>query len=486
MGDSLKNKTAQGLFWGLINNGTQQLLNLLFGIFLARLLEPSDYGMVGMLSIFSLIAGTIQESGFISALAKKREIINKDYNAVFWFSVIVSFILYISFFLLSPYIAKFYNNPDLELLARCSFISFFIASFGTASSASLFRNMMVKHKTYATFVALFFSGIIGVSLAFKGFSYWGIIIQNLIYVSIYTLLIFYFAPWKPSLNIDFSPIKEMIGFSSKLLLTNIFIHLNNNIFSIVLGRYYTENEVGQYNQANKWNYMGYSLISGMVGSVALPMFSQISDDTERQRRAFRKMLRFTSFISFPAMFGLALIAPEMITILITDKWLPSALILQVLAVGGAFLPIVNLYSNLLMSKGKSDIYLWNTVVLGLLQLTLVLLLYPYGIAVMIKAYVALNVLWLLVWHYFLFKEIQLPLIHALKDIGAFAVIAFFVMLATWYLTKSIENIYILIIAKVLIASLLYVMVMWLSRSVTFKECLGYLLKKNGKDGIQIL
>ena len=270
----------------------------------------------------------------------------------------------------------------------------------------------------------------------------------------------------------------MIGFSSKLLFTNIFIHLNNNIFSIVLGRYYTENEVGQYNQANKWNYMGHSLISGMVGSVALPMFSQISDDTERQRRAFRKMLRFTSFISFPAMFGLALIAPEMITIMITDKWLPSALILQVLAIGGAFLPIVSLYSNLLMSKGKSDIYLWNTVVLGLLQLALILLLYPYGIAMMIKAYVALNVLWLLVWHYFLFKEIRLPLIHALKDIGAFAVIAFFVMLATWYVTKAIENIYILITAKILVASLLYVMVMWLSRSVTFKECLGYLLKKN--------
>ena len=215
-----------------------------------------------------------------------------------------------------------------------------------------------------------------------------------------------------------------------------------------------------------------------VGSVALPMFSQISDDTERQRRAFRKMLRFTSFISFPAMFGLALIAPEMITIMITDKWLPSALILQVLAIGGAFLPIVSLYSNLLMSKGKSDIYLWNTVVLGLLQLALILLLYPYGIAMMIKAYVALNVLWLLVWHYFLFMEIRLPLIHALKDIGAFAVIAFFVMLATWYVTKAIENIYILIIAKILVASLLYVMVMWLSRSVTFKECLGYLLKKN--------
>lgn len=478
MGDSLKNKTAQGLFWGLINNGTQQLLNLLFGIFLARLLEPSDYGMVGMLTIFSLIAASLQESGFTVALAKKAEVTSKDYNAVFWFSSGLSFCMYWILFFSAPLIADFYKTPELISLSRYLFIGFFISSLSMVPSAYMFRNMQVKQKALATFVALAISGTVGIILAYNGFSYWGIATQSIVYILTLTIIYWFLCPWRPSFNIDFSPIKEMIGFSSKLLFTNIFIHLNNNIFSIVLGRYYTENEVGQYNQANKWNYMGHSLISGMVGSVALPMFSQISDDTERQRRAFRKMLRFTSFISFPAMFGLALIAPEMITIMITDKWLPSALILQVLAIGGAFLPIVSLYSNLLMSKGKSDIYLWNTVVLGLLQLALILLLYPYGIAMMIKAYVALNVLWLLVWHYFLFKEIQLPLIHALKDIGAFAVIAFFVMLATWYVTKAIENIYILITAKILVASLLYVMVMWLSRSVTFKECLGYLLKKN--------
>lgn len=478
MGDSLKNKTAQGLFWGLINNGTQQLLNLLFGIFLARLLEPSDYGMVGMLTIFSLIAASLQESGFTVALAKKAEVTSKDYNAVFWFSSGLSFCMYWILFFSAPLIADFYKTTELIPLSRYLFIGFFISSLSMVPSAYMFRNMQVKQKALATFVALAVSGTVGIILAYNGFSYWGIATQSIVYILTLTIIYWFLCPWRPSFNIDFSPIKEMIGFSSKLLFTNIFIHLNNNIFSIVLGRYYTENEVGQYNQANKWNYMGHSLISGMVGSVALPMFSQISDDTERQRRAFRKMLRFTSFISFPAMFGLALIAPEMITIMITDKWLPSALILQVLAIGGAFLPIVSLYSNLLMSKGKSDIYLWNTVVLGLLQLALILLLYPYGIAMMIKAYVALNVLWLLVWHYFLFKEIRLPLIHALKDIGAFAVIAFFVMLATWYVTKAIENIYILITAKILVASLLYVMVMWLSRSVTFKECLGYLLKKN--------
>ena len=120
----------------------------------------------------------------------------------------------------------------------------------------------------------------------------------------------------------------MLGFSSKLLFTNIFNHVNNNIFSIILGRYYSEKEVGQYNQANKWNYMGFSLISGMVGSVAQPIFAQMTDDSERQVRAFRKMLRFTAFISFPSMLGLSLVAPELITIAITDNWIDSARMLQ--------------------------------------------------------------------------------------------------------------------------------------------------------------
>ena len=137
--------------------------------------------------------------------------------------------------------------------------------------------------------------------------------------------------------------------------------------------------------------MGHSLISGTVNSVAQPVLSSLSDERERQQRAFRKMLRFTAFISFPAMLGLSLIAPELIMLTITDKWLPSASILQLLCIGGAFIPITNLYSNLVISKGKSDIYMWNTISLGIIQLTTMLLLYPYGVHTMIIVYVSINI-----------------------------------------------------------------------------------------------
>ena len=475
---SLKDRTAKGLFWGGISNSIQQALNLIFGIFLARLLNDSDYGMVGMLTIFSLIAGSLQESGFIAALVNKKNIKHEDYNAVFWFCSGISLVLYVLLYACAPLIAAFYGNDELTPLARYTFIGFFISSLGIAHSAFLFRNLMVKQRAISYIIALIVSGTSGIILAYNGFSYWGIATQNLIYILITNGCFRYFSKWRPSFHFNFSPLKSMIGFSSKLLLTNIFCHINNNIFSIILGKYYSEKEVGQFNQANKWNYIGHSFITGMVNNVAQPVFSHITDDRLRQQRAFRKLLRFTSFISFPAMFGISLIAPEMITIAITDKWLPSAHILQILAIGGAFLPIATLYSNLLISKGKSDIYMWNTILLGTLQLIVMFLLNGYGIRAMLLVYISINILWLLVWHYFVQKEIDYSLSNASKDILPFAGIALLTMLVTSYATQSIVNIYLLIVLKILIAAAVYITIMWATRSKIFKECIQYLRHKS--------
>lgn len=474
---SLKEKTAKGLLWGGLSNGAQQLLNLFFGIFLARLLTPEDYGMVGMLSIFSLIAGSLQESGFTAALANKREVSHKDYNAVFWFSTGLSACLYLILFFCAPLIARFYQRPELTALARYSFLGFFVASLGIAHSAYLFRNLMVKQKALSVTIGLMASGTVGVTMAWLGFAYWGIATQSIVYVGVINLCYWCFSPWRPSLSFDLSPLKGMIAFSSKLLVTNIFNHINNNIFSVILGKFYSGQEVGYFTQANKWNYMGHSLISGTVNSVAQPVLSSLSNDRGRQQRAFRKMLRFTAFLSFPSMLGLSLIAPELITITITDKWLSSAAILQILCIGGAFIPVVNLYSNLIISKGRSDVYLWNTVCLSMVQLGVMLLLYPYGIHTMVQVYVGINIGWLLVWHWFVWREIQLSLWLALKDVLPFAVIAAGVMAVTFYATSGIQNLYLLMAAKIVMAAILYSAILWLSGSVTFRESLRYIIKR---------
>lgn len=477
-GQSLKEKTAKSLLWGGLSNSIQQLLNLFFGIFLARTLSRADYGMVGMLSIFSLIASSLQESGFTAALTNKKEIRHEDYNAVFWFSVGMGTTLYIVLSCCAPLIAAFYNTPELTSLARYSFLGFFISSLGVAQSAYMFRNLLVKQRSIAMMSALAISGTVGVLLAVNGFSYWGIATQNIVYVSVLTILYWFYSPWRPSFHFDFRPIKSMLSFSSRLLITNIFGHINYNILSVVLGKYYSGQAVGDFNQANKWNYMGYSVIVGMINGVAQPVLVNVSDDTERQKRVFRKMLRFTAFISFPCMFGLSLIAPELITIAITSKWSESASILQILCIGSAFTSITNLYSNLIISKGKSQLFMWNTIALGIIQVTSMFCCHPYGIMFMIKCYVTINACWLLVWQYFVWREIGLSLFQALQDILPYAFIAGITMWVTGYITRLFElNLYVTCLSRILLAALIYTIIMWLSGSVTFKESVQYLMKK---------
>ena len=477
-GQSLKEKTAKSLLWGGLSNSIQQLLNLFFGIFLARTLSRADYGMVGMLSIFSLIASSLQESGFTAALTNKKEIRHEDYNAVFWFSVGMGTTLYIVLSCCAPLIAAFYNTPELTSLARYSFLGFFISSLGVAQSAYMFRNLLVKQRSIAMMSALAISGTVGVLLAVNGFSYWGIATQNIVYVSVLTILYWFYSPWRPSFHFDFRPIKSMLSFSSRLLITNIFGHINYNILSVVLGKYYSGQAVGDFNQANKWNYMGYSVIVGMINGVAQPVLVNVSDDTERQKRVFRKMLRFTAFISFPCMFGLSLIAPELITIAITSKWSESASILQILCIGSAFTSITNLYSNLIISKGKSRLFMWNTIALGIIQVTSMFCCHPYSIMFMIKCYVTINLCWLLVWQYFVWREIGLSLFQTLQDILPYAFIAGITMWVTGYITRLFElNLYVTCLSRILLAALIYTIIMWLSGSVTFKESVQYLMKK---------
>lgn len=475
--ESLKEKTAKGLFWGSINSGLQQILNLVFGIILGRLLCPADYGMIGMLTIFTAIANTLQESGFTSALTNKKDVCHDDYNAVFWFSVLCGLLMYVILFCSAPLIARFYNKPELTPLARYVFLSFLFSSTSTAHNAYLFRNMMVKQRAKAMLPALALSGLIGIAMAYCGMSYWGLATQSLVYVIIVNISFWHYSHWHPTFHIDFRPLKSMFGFSSKILITNVFTQINGNILSALLGKFYSVSEVGHYTQSNKWNTLAYYFISGTVNYVAQPVLSQVSNDKERLCSVLRKMLRFSVFLSFPALLGLALVSHELIVITITEKWIACVPLMQTLCIWGAFAPITTLYSNLLISRGKSNLFMWNTVALSLLQMTVLLACNPYGIVWMIRCFVLLNILYILVWQHFITKETGLTLFMAIRDILPFAIIGAMTTLATWLITLWISNIYILFVAKIVIGALLYAGVMKVLHVAIFTECMDFFLQR---------
>lgn len=474
---TLKEKTAKGLLWGSINGGIQQILNIAFGIFLARLLSPGDYGLIGMLGIFMGIATVLQDSGFSTALINRKEINHDDYNSVFWFSFSVGIICYVILFFCAPLIADFFGHPELTNLSRVLFLWFLIGSTSIAHSAMLTKKLMVKERTKIEVCSLVVSGFVGVLLAYKGFAYWGIAIQTVTHSLVGSILRWYYVPWRPTFTFALRPLKEMYSFGVKILFTSIFAQINANIFSVLLGRFYKEDQVGYYTQGNKWMTMGYTFIWSMIGNVSLPVLSEVALDVERQRQVFRKMLRFVSFISFPAMLGLALVAPELIVIGVSDKWLPCVPVMQLLCIWGAVTPISNLYTHVLLSHGKSDIYLYSTIILGLVQLIVVISMLSLGIYYMVLAFVVVNVLWIFVWHYLVNICVKISIFDVIKDVLPFCAISLIVLCITYFVTKSISNIYMLFMAKILFATFLYSVFMYLTSSVIFRESVSFLFKR---------
>ncbi len=474
---TLKEKTAKGLFWGGLGSGMQQLLNLFFGIFLARILSPTDYGLVGMLGIFFAIASTIQESGFSAALTNKHDAMHKDYNAVFWFSTLTGIGMYLILFFCAPLIAAYFNEPRLTSLARFLFLGFLIASSGIAHNAILFKHLRVKEKAKMEITAVILSGTCGLIMAFHGMGYWGIATQSIVYIASVTSLRWYYSPWRPSLPIDFRPLATMLPFSFKLFLTNIVNQINSNIYSAILGKYYTPAAVGFYTQGYKWTMMGQQTISGMINSIAQPVFAQIGLERERQIRVFRKLLRFTSFISFPALFGLALVGKEFIYVTIGEKWLPAVPIMQLLCVFGAIWPILNLYFQLAISLGRSGIYFWSNLCFGLFQIGVAFYMYRFGILWMVAAYVGGYVLLLIVWQLIIKKLIGLRNRDVLKDMLPYLACTAFVLGVTYLLTLPVQSVYLLLPAKIFSAVILYAVVMKLGKSVIFAECLSFFLRK---------
>ena len=462
----------------MVNNGTTQLLNALFGVLFLHRLSPEDYGKIAMLMVFANIASALQESGFRQALCNLREPSHRDYNAVFWFNIGVSALLYVVLFLSAPLIARFYHDPDLLWLSRYLFLGFFISSFGIVQRAYLFIHFMNKQNAIIGIVALLLSGIVGVLMVYSGYAYWGMATQQVLFILIVALMAWAYSPWRPSMQIDLRPAWQMFGFSSKLLLQNLFNNLNAHAFGVLLGRFYGSHSAGVYSNARSWDDKGISTINGMVMEVAQPVLTRVRDNQERYRNVFRKMLRFVSFISFPAMLGLGLIAREFLLIVGSEKWLESAMLLSMLSVYGAFFPITTLYSNMTISQGRSEINLWCTVVLCVLIWAGLIALHPYGLRPMVVFFIVLNILWLLVWQWFARRLIGLRLMDALRDVLPFLLFALLVMGFTWWVTRPITNLWLLLVSKILLAATLYAGLMWLSGARIMRESIEYIQGKS--------
>lgn len=476
-----------------------QLLQAGFGVWILNIINPQDAGKVAALVIFSNIASVLQESGFTAALANKHEPTHEEYNAVFWFNVIVGLFLYVVLFLAAPLIADFYHDPVLCPLGRFAFLSFVFSSFGTAQRAYLFGHLMVKQTGIMQMASITLSGMAGVCLAKAGLAYWGLVTQSLLYVASVTAFAWYFSPLRPTLHINLRPAWQMFGFSSKLLVNSLAFQFNNNAFGVLLNRFFPGGHVaGIYDNARKWDDRAIATIGGMVQAVAQPVLRESnlhnsqSPSASKQAqsngefsivnfeliKAFRKLLRFTCFVSFPSLLGLALIAEDFIVLLVGEKWHASAQLLSILCIYGAFSPVVTLYSNLVIALGQSTI----NMTIGLLNCIFVwggiitLHAIGYNLTAIVLFYVLLNIAWLLVWQGCAKRLIGLTWQQALIDILPFFIFALGVIVIAWWLTHTMNISFLRLSLRILLAAILYIGTLWAVKAKILRESLQYLSK----------
>ena len=540
MPETLKEKTAKGLFWGGLSSTVQQLLGIVFGIILARRLNQSDFGMIAMITIFQLIGNDLQNSGFKVALANLRQPTDRDYNSVFWFNILMGGTLYVLLFFLAPFIADFYHIPSLTPLARYAFLSIVFASFGTAQSAWLFKNLHAKQQAKAGMMAVLISSSVAVVMAYMGFAYWALATQTNLYILLCTLLYWHYSPWRPTVaaaqrskfktqsskaatqrsrifNFQFSifnfevlrPALRMFRFSVKLLISQVLTDINNNVLNILLGRFYGRHDTGNYNQAFQWSTKGSNIIQSMVQQVAQPVLVSIDNEHERQLHVLRKMMRFAAFLSFPLLFGLSLVSHEFIVTLLGEKWAQSAHYLRLLAVASAFLPLSTLLANVVITKGRSNIFMYVNLALAICQTAAMLTIYHFKVScfellepfstllntstsylstlnsqllTMVLAFVALTILWFFVWAYFARRLAGYRFTMLLRDVLPFLLSAAAVMLTTSFISTGIITStllggvggrLLLLITRILLAALLYYALMRLFRVQILHECLQF-------------
>jgi O-antigen/teichoic acid export membrane protein len=318
--------------------------------------------------------------------------------------------------------------------------------------------------------------IAGAALAITGFGYWALAIQSLIAPFFSVVIYAVVVKWHSSFKIDLSPLKELFGFSIFIFLTNIIWQISNNVISVLLGKFYTTNDVGFYAQGKKWSDFASAAVINSINQVAQPVLSGITTDKERQLGAFRKMLRFGAFISFPLILGFASVAKEFILITIGEKWANAVIFLQLFCLWSAFTFMWHLYSNLVYSHKKSKIYLLITLIVSILQFSAIFGLYFAGMPIIsfVAGYIAACFIGLFIWQFYVNKLIGITFLHLIKDVGSYLGLTLISIGIAFLCSLITENVYFSLAIKLIVTATVYIVLLIVCKSSMFKESCNYL------------
>ena len=380
---TLKQKTVTGTIWSFTDSFANQGIQFVAGLILARILSPTEFGLIGILTIFIALSQSFIDSGFTHALIRKQDCTQTDYSTVFYFNFITGIFFYFILFFSANSISMFFNEPQLELLLQVLGLGLILNAFGIIQRTILIKKIDFKLQTKVSLVSSTISGLIAITLAYNGFGVWSLVALTLSRFGFSSLLLWIWAKWKPSFIFSKKSFKELFSFGNKLLISGLIDTAYRNIYYLIIGKYFSVIELGYYTRADQFQALPSQQLTGVFSRVSYPILSTIQDDVEKLKSAYKQIIRSSMLITFVLMLGMVAIAKPMILTLIGEKWLPAVIYLQMLCFVGMFYPLHALNLNMLKVQGRSDLFLRLEIIKKALSIPTIILGIIFGIKIMI-------------------------------------------------------------------------------------------------------
>ena len=471
----LKEKTLSGVKWNAIGRFSTQGISFIISVLLARVLTPSDYGVVGMIGIFMAIANTFIGSGFGSALIRKQDCTDADYSTAFYFNIVVGIVCYLILFLSAPLIAAFFDTPILKDVVRVLSINLFLGSLSIVQNARLTKAVDFKSQAKVSLIATIVSGTIGLTMAYNGFGVWSLVSQQVASSLMTTILLWIITKWRPQRVFSKLSFEYLFGFGSKILSASLLHTIYCHLTTILIGKFYTPQALGYYSRGESLATLPSSNLTGILQSVTYPILSKIQDDDARLIQVYRKYIQMTSMVVFFGMLLLAALAKPFIITLLTDKWAESIIFLQVFCFALMFDHLNLLNLNILYVKGRSDLVLRLEVIKKIIAIFMIIASLPFGVLAICISRALYNQIAVVINTYYTGKFFGLGYVAQVKDFIKYLLCSGLAALPAFWLTyTSLSPMLVLILGAVLACAIYWVL---LRKDENLKEVFVLLKKR---------
>lgn len=353
----MKDKTLKGVAWSGIDNVAQYGVSFIVSIILARLLSPDDYGLLGIIAIFTAVCTALINGGFNTALIRKKDATDDDFSTSFIVNLSMSLLLYFVIYVCSPLIATWFNRQELVQLTRVSSLGMVIGAMALVQQTKLTKKIDFKTQTKITILASITSGVFGIIMALFGFGVWSLVAQHLSSTLFRTILLWFYSRWTPKLHFSKTSFHELFGFGWKIMVSSVLATIWKELYQVVVGKFYSPATLGQYTRAKQFSQLFSENLTSVIQRVTYPVLSNIQDDKERMVSAYRRIIKTTMFITAICMFFLGAISEPLLYCLIGPKWHEAATYLPLICISGSLYPLHAINLNMLQVQGRSDLFL---------------------------------------------------------------------------------------------------------------------------------